>query len=98
MVTAARKLATSLPSTSIVFYLLSKSGGHLETEIWCISRKAANEDILIQQGNRKINWRLDSDAYISSATRGGTYSTQGRCKILVGKSDEKAQWIWAKIV
>ena len=42
--------------------LLSKSGGHLETEIWCISRRAANEDILIQQGNRKINWRLDSVA------------------------------------
>jgi len=69
MVTAARKLATLLPSTSRVFYLFSKSGSHLETEIWCISRKAANEDILIQQGNRKINLRLDSVAYISNAAR-----------------------------
>jgi len=69
MVTFSQKISNVAAIDFRVFCLLSKSGGHLETEIWGISRRAANEDILIQQGNRKINWRLDSVAYIRNATR-----------------------------
>jgi len=69
MVTFSQKISNFATLDFRVFYLLSESGGHLETEIWGISRRAANEDILIQQGNRKNNWRLDSVAYISNATR-----------------------------